>query len=100
MRSDLIKDQIHDMKKFSVETDLDSVKQMFNAPHNLLDNTEKQAKDKLKRRETVITNLSLKIEKEYMELCGKNTKNTLTELCKFFFLLDQNTEKVAYFKES
>lgn len=94
MRSDLVKDQIADLKKYSVENDLDSVKQMFEAPHELLDSTEKHAKDKLKRRETVIVNLSLKIEKEYSEICQKNTKHSLTELCKFFFLLDQNSQKV------
>lgn len=99
MRSDLVKDHIHDLKKYSVENDLDSVKQMFASPHLLLDSTEKQAKDKIKRRDTVIFNLSLKIEKEYAEICQKNTKQTLTELCKFFFLLDQNTEKVDFDKK-
>lgn len=97
MRSDLVKDQISDMKKYSVETDLDSVKKMFEAPHPTLDATEKSAKDKLKRREIVIFNLSAKIEKEYVELCVKDTKHCLTELCKLFFLLDQNSQKVDYY---
>ena len=90
----MVKDQINDLKKYSVENDLDSVKQMFEAPHSLLDTTEKSAKDKLKRRETVIFNLSIKIEKEYAEMCQKDTRHSLTELCKFFFLLDQNSQKV------
>lgn len=94
LRSDLIRDQISDLKKYSVERDLDSVKKMFEAPHDLLDSTEKNAKEKLRRRENVIFNMSLKIEQEFAAMCQKDTKHTLKEFCKMFFLLDQHSQKV------
>lgn len=83
------------MKKYSVESDLDSVKYSFKKKLNpLLNSSDIAAKEKIEKRDIVLCNLSLKIQDEYFMMCQNNAKQVLTEGCKFFFDLDQHNDKL------
>lgn len=95
-RSDLAKEHIADLKKYSVETDLENVKEMFKKKGKLKTvSMDSSYKEKIQRREIVLFNLCVKIRDQYFEGNLSSTRHMLTECCKLFFLLNQHSDKVV-----
>lgn len=94
-RVELCKEQTADLKKYSVEGDLATYKDMFKRKSGTISSSEKATSEDIERREIVLFNLTIKIRDLYFKRCRENTRFVLKEFSKAFALFHKASEKVA-----
>lgn len=93
-RHDLLREQAAEVKKYAVETNLSSVKDLFKSRKNPLNLSDKAAQERIDKRDIILFNLAVRIRNDYVSKCVDSTKYVFRELAKFFYMMNQTSEKV------
>ena len=94
-RIELCKEQTAELKKYSVEGDLATYKDMFKRKSGSASSSEKAVSEEIERRDILLFNLTIKVRDLYFKRCRENTRFVLKEFSKAFALFHKAGEKVA-----
>ena len=95
-RTEIRKEQTSEIKKFCVEGEISSYRELFKKKKKeYISEGDQTSFEQIERREIILFNLAARVRDTYFKRCRENTKYIYKEFSKCFALFHKNTEKVS-----